>query len=176
MSIHTVGIDPGFEGGIALVGPVLRVWDMPVYTRHLKTKTKSGNAKKRTEYDLPQMRELLLEISGLCGEHEPVFVFETVNPMPGQNVTATWAQSRGIALWEGLLVGMGFPYRTVRPQEWKKVIWKGFGSDKAAGYQVACQLYPSIAGQLRTPRGKLIDGRTDALCIATWGAGTQNDG
>lgn len=43
---------------------------------------------------------------------------------------------------------------------------KKWGKQDAADYLVA--KFPSLQGYINTPKGKLIDGRSDALCIADW--------
>jgi hypothetical protein len=69
-----------------------------------------------------------------------------------------------------MLAGLQIPFRQVWPREWKKVVLAGFDTkDKSAAYRVATRLYPHVADQLKTPRGRLLDGRCDALCIAEWG-------
>ncbi len=90
-----IGIDPGVSGGIALVGDDLCVDDVPTYITQLTTKTKAGNKKKRTDYDLPAMRALLVKYADLCNV-QPKVVIETSNARPGESPHAAFKQGWGL--------------------------------------------------------------------------------
>ena len=178
--MNYIGVDPGLNGGVARVStrpypPLVR--DIPTFKVQKKTKTAAGNPKTKTEFDLQACKQLLIDLAcqpdGVPFAERPTVIIESSPPFspPGTKigVASLAVQARGIMLWEALCVGLGFPYMTITPQRWKKIVWAGYGNDKNASYKVACQLYPQLAGELRTPRGRILDGRAEALCIATWG-------
>lgn len=169
--MRIVGIDPGKDGGIALAevrpGGIVKLFafDMPV----IEMAKAKGKGKKRI-YNGQAMRALLLESA------PTLVVVEDTNPMPKQSIVTTWSQARGIALWEGLLIGLGMRYTTVTPQTWKRALMPGKARDKAATAQLMTQLYPEVASLIYTARGRLIDGRADALALAHYGIGIARVG
>lgn len=56
----------------------------------------------------------------------------------------------------------------VQPATWKKHLGL-IGCDKSASIEMARELFPSLADQLKT---KSSDGRAEALLIGWWGAQT----
>lgn len=162
-----IGVDPGKSGALCFMYPGgITLEDIPT------VKASKGN---RRNYDLRAMKDLLAQRIG--GDARPIprhklsttlMVLEVCNPMPRQAVTSLWAQAQGIAYWEALAVGLDVPYTTFLPQQWKKVIPGNRKKDKDGAYWTACNLYPWMRNQLKTPRGRLLDGRCDALCIAEW--------
>jgi crossover junction endodeoxyribonuclease RuvC len=100
---------------------------------------------------------------------EVVVAIEAIHAMPAQGVSSMFSMGEGFGLWKGILTALGCSWRTVTPQAWKKVVLAGYGNkDKGAAVQVASRLYPIVAGSLKTPRGRVLDGRADAICIAEY--------
>lgn len=150
-----LGIDPGKAGAIACIssdGGVV-VHETPVLT-----------ARGGTVYDIPRMVALLHSFIDSYA-HPVTLGLEKVHSMPGQGVKSMFSMGEGYGIWQGLLVATGVPFMLVTPQAWKKVVLAGYGEkDKNAAYTVASQLYPTA--KLKGPRGGLLDGNCDALCIA----------
>jgi Holliday junction resolvasome RuvABC endonuclease subunit len=151
-----IGIDPGKDGAVCFM--------TPTGIEFIDTPTVKANKNGKKNYDLRAMKDLLHERRG----SRTLIVLEMARAMPRQSSTTTWAQAMGIAYWEALAVGLELPYSTVYPQEWKKVIPGNRKRDKDGAYWTACNLYPWIRTELKTPRGRLLDGRCDALCMAEW--------
>lgn len=174
-----VGFDPGVSGAMAVIGHThygsrVEVTDLPVVRTAGPKSRLTGKSRMRSDYNLSELASSL-EKYHLSAVHPSIrlAVVETTNARPGHAAHALWLQSRGIALLEGLLAGYRIPTMTVTPQVWKaSLVWPGFGKDRAdkrAAFNAACQLYPKAASQLRTPRGRILDGRAEALLIAHWG-------
>lgn len=90
--------------------------------------------------------------------------------MPGQGVTSMFRFGMGYGILLGLCGGMKIPMTHVRPRTWQARMLRDLGPDKGtkgASVMRARQLYPDA--ELVTPRGRLIDGRADALLLARYG-------
>lgn len=174
-----VGFDPGVSGAMATIrhtrfGSTVVVEDLPVVRTAGPKSRRTGKSRTRSDYNLGELAAALEKYQWSAVHPEiRLAVVETTNARPGHAAHALWLQSRGIALIEGLLAGCRIPTMTVTPQVWKAaLVWPGFGKDRAdkkAAFNAACQLYPQAASQLRTPRGRILDGRAEALLIAHWG-------
>lgn len=171
-----IGIDPGKEGGIAVLDDARRIRDlipMPV--------VKAGR-KGRPDYDLPVLRDLLL-----VWRHEGPFVtVEKLAPMPPMlrqkggamkgAGTSIVNYQRGVSRgWEWMLVALKIPYQVVAPQSWQRAMLDGISGDntKQRSILAAKQLFPTV--DLRRPgaKTKLSDGLSDALLLAEYGRRKQ---
>lgn len=158
-----IGIDPGLDGAVACTTMdaaglhYTQVFDAPTFNVH-------GGKKTRREYDLQGMLDILrVACTG------PVFVcIEKVHSMPEQGVASSFNFGRGFGLWEGLVVGLGYPYCLVTPQRWKKTFLDGMGHGKGASILVAKRLFPTV----ELSRVK-HHGRADALLLAEFGRRTH---
>lgn len=101
---------------------------------------------------------------------DTVAALERVHAMPKQGVSSTFKFGRNYGFWEGWLSARGIPCESPTPQTWQKgLVFPSDGADpKARALAVARRLYPGFAGMLVTPRGRILDGRVDALLIAHW--------
>lgn len=147
MTTNWIGVDPGKDGAIALLasdGRLMDIIDMPYL---LET--------TRGIFD-PRLPETF-----------PCFVaLEAQQAMPRQGVSSTFTTGQGFGRLEGLLTGLQIPYEVVRPQRWMREMGIPVGADKRKHVEVAQSMYPQA--QLTGPRGKLLDGRGDALLLAAW--------
>ena len=162
------GIDTGLKGAIAVIDEIkswsldsgmssenrVSVLDTPIM----------ATGKGKNEYDIPAMRDLLIEIN-------PTIVFlERSQPMPGQGVVSMWSTGLGFGIWKGLIIGLKLPLQVVHTRTWQKALFEGFrGDTKDISYQIASSLFPGVANDLKGPKGGLKDGRCDALLIAEYG-------
>ena len=154
-----IGIDPGMCGAIAAVDAstreIVRVEDCPVIP-----------AGKGSEYDIGSMADLIRSIA--IGGRAMV-ILEQAQAMPKQGVTSTFHFGRGYGIWLGILGALGIPYRTVRPCEWTREVFKGLpGKGKERSILFASRAFPGIE---LVPEGcrKPRDGRADAACLAYYG-------
>lgn len=143
-----IGIDPGKKGAISLITFKGRyeTWDMPVLP--------NGEIDSRAIYDILYQFENIK-----C-------VLEKSQPMPQQGVTSVFNYGRGYGKIQSILEILKIPYAEIRPTQWKKE----FGlikKDKKQSVTLAKKLFPGA--ELVTPRGRLIDGRAEALLMAEYG-------
>lgn len=162
MSSQTFGgIDPGFEGALAIIGPDgPQVFDLP-------TLVVEGATKDHREYDLGALADLLEPLRAL--DHRLVAV-EYVRGIPHQGerrqgATSIWMQGHGVGVIEGVLAGLRLPRQRVSPQRWRRAMHGSMGTDKEASRLLALQLFPELGVQLMR---KKDHGRAEALLIAEW--------
>ena len=162
-----LGIDPGLSGAIAMIPGKTNeaeVWDMPIY----KAGTKSF-------YDIAELQGLFVlarekAYTGPGSSAEIFCVIERQNPFPGEGVRSVFSLGYGTGILETLLVTNEISYKRVQAKQWQQACGiSGKGQAvKAFSFQHARNLFPHV--QLVTPRGRQLDGRSDALNIAYYAA------
>ena len=170
MMAFEIGIDPGLQGAVALVGPdgLVDVVDAPT----LKTTKPSGGAK--TIYDVAMMVSIVERMQrAASGEaHEAgrlTATVELVHAMPQQGVSSTFTFGEGYGLWQGILAALKVPTQLVTPQRWKKTLMTDGPKTDQAVVAYAGRVFPGEAPRFRGPRGALLLGRADAAMIAWYG-------
>lgn len=154
-----IGIDPGKQGAVAVLHPGrrIRVFDTPLGA--------DG------DYNPHAMRRILdRESIGV----EVVVALELVHSMPRQSVVSMFSMGRGVGIWEGVVASVPAMLTKVDPQRWKRHFLAGYkerGGDagKLAAEREVSRLFPYLV--LRTPKGRLLDGRADAVGILMWARG-----
>ena len=157
-----IGIDPGLSGAIAAINDegFLGVWDMP-----------DGKG-------YPEPYETWKLIETIVGGNEFHIAIEQTQTRPGQGVNA--AHRYGIGF--GVLLGITYSLepvsiRTIYPKVWQYPTWSAWGGHmtedddtKKKTHQAMRRAWPTpfVQAQLTTVNGRLLDGRSDALGIATW--------
>ena len=177
-----VGIDPGFDGAMAIVERtthglnLVSVYDLP--TRVYCKATKGGKSSNRRAYDLPLLSRLVSQGKGANNFYvESNLILDTNSRFS----TASTAFGCGIIL--GMTFVHGIDIEFCAPNMWQawtnkcdivaaerkriKVNGKKPDSKQLAELFVKNQVR-GTAGLLRTERGRLIDGRCDAICIASY--------
>jgi len=156
-----VGIDPGLDGGIALIeesqGSTL--FDIPV----IFEKTKKG---KRRRYCIQAICEIFRHNILKYSREEVFVVLEKAQAMPGQGVSSMFSTGRGFGMYEGILSAFQVRHDVVHPKKWQKE-FSISGDTKAKAFQVAQQLFPGQ--QFTTTRGRLLTGRCDSVLMAEYG-------
>ena len=148
-----IGIDPGLQGAIAVLGDNLglfAVYDMPVMALS-KGKNQVNAAGLATI-----LREVLVPT---------VAYLEQVSAMPGQGVSGMFSFGTSYGIVQGVLAALRIPMVLVRPQAWKARAGLT-GKDKDLARTLAIRLYPSAELSLK----KHI-GRADSILIARYGGG-----
>ena len=153
-----IGIDPGLDGGIAILGPgkLLACFPMPV----------TGD-KKRT-LNRPAVLALFDYSSSMASQ---VHVFlEKGQAMPKQGGASMYNYGKHCGYLAGLAQGVGFPCEEIVPRVWQKVMLSsGTGDTKSRSVEKAMQLFPRVS-LLPTPRCRVpSNGMSDALLIAEFG-------
>lgn len=104
----------------------------------------------------------------LLKKHRPdLVVVEKVGAMPKQGVVSMFNFGVRLGEIEGMLQTLEIPYLLISPKVWQKALNITPKSDKKAIASVVSKLYPNV--DLYTPRGRLKDGVSDALALATYG-------
>jgi hypothetical protein len=162
-SMFFIGIDPGTTGAVALLSPNgdVRFYDTPT------TQVRVGK-KNRAVYDVVAMRRILRDFELL----DPTVTIEEVHAMPKNGGCGNFSSGYGFGLWVGLLTAFGYPFTTVQPLRWKKIlgIKHAAGSSDAdkknSDRMLACRLFPKAADQMNLVKHH---GRADALLIGEYG-------
>jgi len=149
-------IDPGLNGALAFFDIEkghLSVIDMPT------VEVKRG-AKNKREVS-PAMLANIIKVAG----HIDHAILERVGAMPGQGVSSVFAFGRSTGIIEGVLAALQIPTTIVTPQTWQKACNVRGGKD---GSRLrAAELFPNYAALFAL---KKHDGRSDAACMAWYGA------
>jgi Holliday junction resolvasome RuvABC endonuclease subunit len=146
--VIVLGIDPGLNGGLALLGPDgLLVEAMPVF-----------KIDGKGHLDLQTIRSLIAEWS-------PDHVFmERQQSMPKQGLSSTFKTGFGYGVLHGLCAGMQLPVTEVSPGTWKRAL--GCPADKDGARARASQVFPSHASSWAR---KKDDGVAESALVAEYG-------
>ena len=143
-----IGIDPGKNGGIAIVST-------------LENKIEKIGVKCYSDEDL-------LSILKDAEEYiQKVCYLEKVHAMPKQGVSSTFNFGMNYGFIQGVLKAYGIPYELVTPQKWKKEF--SCTSDKNTSIEVCKRLFPSVNLKATDRCKKDHDGMAEALLIAEYG-------
>jgi Holliday junction resolvasome RuvABC endonuclease subunit len=140
----TIGIDPGINGGIAVLGHqgYAQAYKMPPTNKDLW--------------------ELIQEIKAAADfEKYPIkATLESVSASPQMGVKSAFTFGNGFGHLEMALTAAGIPFERVRPQVWQKAMGCMTGGDKNISKRRAQELFPSL---------KITHSTADALLIAHYG-------
>lgn len=162
-----ISIDPGLKGAIGVISLSDKeikeycVHDMPTM------EVEKSNKKIKNMIDLEKLDKLICRICDENIEKEIISWVERVSAMPGQGVTSMFSMGRGLGNVEMVLTCYNIPINWVSPQTWKKEVIFGAGSDKLISIDKAKDLFPLC--EFETKRGRIIDGRAEALLIGEYG-------
>ena len=149
-----VGIDPGVEPAFALKD--LKTGQIEFFDDGFNVVKRGKKAHKEPNVALLAHR---LRTWG-----PDIVILEHVNPISGQGLASTGTFMRAFGQLEGLIVGLGFPYQLVRPQQWQRDLRVKSGHDEARAKVL--QWYPGLASELSR---KKDHNRAAALLLAIWG-------
>jgi len=161
-----VGIDLGLKGAIVIIdkqGNHLQSFDMPTI------KVTTGK-KKKNEVDLPNLKNI---INNNINYNDYVIIEKTqaVPSLPGK-ITSSPQANHSLGFLEGFVTGI-LSQRNVRhelqlPSVWQRYYGiRGKGKDtKVASYKIASKIFPQMV--FHTIRGRMLDGRADAVLLAEW--------
>jgi len=156
-----IGIDPGLSGALVSLdekGDLLAYADAPTVK---VTKTRKALS------PLSMGALLAFEQSKGDGNGGCFAAIEQLGIRPKQSAQSGATQGKGWGYWVGALAALAIRYQVVRPQDWQRAVLRGQpgeGKDRALIFAEA--RWPQL--QLRTPRGRMIDGRADAACLAEY--------
>lgn len=167
--MNFIGIDPGLDGGLAILADDGMVFVNDVYSIPTLTRQK-GKGKKR-EYNIAELCVMLRRLTQNISRTKLVAYLESIHAMPMQGTVSMFSMGQGFGIWQGLLTCLEIPYELVIPQRWKKVMLDGTGKDKEASRLKALQMFPMLSEHLSL---KKDEGKAEALLIAEYGRRTYN--
>lgn len=110
---HTIGIDPGLSGGLAVLdceGALVGAWRLPLVER------KSASGKVKRALDARALHEALAQWPGAR------VYLEAVSAAPGMGVTSAFSFGHGAGVLDAVLAIMGFDVTRVAPVVWKRAL------------------------------------------------------
>ena len=145
MKVNTfLGIDPGLSGAIAIIkGDDVQVFDCPE--------------------TIPEMAAIVK----LYKDNSKVLI-EKVNAFYKSSAKSAFTFGSNFGAWQAIFASFQIPYEFITPRQWQKQMFdsaKKVEDTKRQSFERAMRLYPNI--ELKTKRGKILDGRCDALLLAT---------
>jgi len=145
MSDLTLGIDPGWGGGAALIGAEGQLRSVHSFTN-------------MTEADIID-RISAMRHEDPCGGDRITVYIESVHSMPKQGVSSSFKFGWIYGLLRGLVIGQ-CRVIDVTPQKWQKALGCLTHGDKNISKAKAQQLFPGV---------KVTHSNADALCISYFG-------
>ena len=137
-----IGIDPGKNGGIALINDYC-------------------------ELAYPFSEETLLdELEAIYNNFPTKCVVEKVGAMPHQGVVSMFNFGQNFGFIQGVLKAYDIPFELVPPQKWKKEF--SITSDKNTSIEVAKRLFPKVCLKATSRCKKDHDGMAEALLMAEY--------
>jgi hypothetical protein len=159
--IRFIGIDPGKNGGIAIIksSGKIKIYDTPLKLHEAP----SRKNKETKDYDLPKCFKILKKITK---GKRVIIGLEGVHPFLGSKV-ANFLLGRSKGIWEALITSLGLEYRLIPMLSWTTEF---FGREKredkkASNLKMVRKLYPKADKYFKL---KKHDGRADALLIAEY--------
>jgi crossover junction endodeoxyribonuclease RuvC len=153
--MRILGIDPGLDGGIALLDSHagLAVEVIPTI------------GTKRREVDGAALAHI---IDAWRPDHA---YLEKVGSRPGQGVRSMFTFGCTVGVVKGVLGALEIPFSEVLPQEWQSVVCAGCrsGDPKGAALIRARQLFPKQSFLATRLSKKPHRGLVDAACLAEYG-------
>jgi hypothetical protein len=159
-----VGIDPGKLGAVGAIDPaghVVCVRDMTL------------DQDDQLDYDA--MGTIFEELAGLG--HGLDVTIEEVRPMPhwskgkaiGHDTNSAFKLGASYGAWRREVSSRGIKPHLYSPSKWKGIMLGGLEKGKEAAVGHAIRIFPASADLFRTKRGRLLDGRAEALLLAELG-------
>jgi len=143
-----IGIDPGMTGAVAFLGDEVRVVDCP-----------------------PTIREMGELFRSYEGGFNVSAAIEKVGPFYKSSAKSAFTFGGNFYAWQMALACFRIPYWFVTPRKWQNVVFdsaKRLADTKQQSFELASRLFAPHQLELKTPRGRILDGRCDALLIAEW--------
>ena len=155
------GIDNGYSGAIAAIGPEGQVLHHPVIVQEL-----GSDRFLDVQKNFAILRDFA---NGFGAPRERVFVvYEQSRKNPRFGAIGNFINGKNGEFWRVSLTMAGMPFCSVNPQTWQKQMFQGVrGTDtKAVAAMVVQQRFPAITYGEYT--AEQIKGVNDAILIALW--------
>ena len=151
-----IGIDPGKNGGIAVISYKNA---RRANHREVDVYPYSDEQLVDTIKDIAYLKNVL-NVDSIC-------ILEHVHAMPKQGVSSTFNFGMNFGFIQGVLKAYGIPYELVTPQKWKKEF--SCTSDKNTSIDVCKRLFPKVNLKKTERCKKDHDGMAEALLMAEYG-------
>lgn len=157
-----VGIDPGVNGAVAVVGKdtISFLSRLPSITTKLKTKTKSGKDRTRKSLDPVALADIF-RFKVFYGT-SPTVIMEGVHAMPSDGGVSGFSFGTTYGVILGSLGAFGCRPTLISPASWKRY-YGLIGCTKKASIELAKEAYPNQADLIKS------HDLAEAVLIARWG-------
>ena len=169
-----IGIDPGLNGGIAVLknGRLHKLFTMPTFS--VKKGRISKKTKKELEKNFVDGRVLYNTLKDYPGAD---YFVEDVHSLFNARAEANFSLGHGIGVLSGILRALGYTFYLVQPKEWQKGNWEKTDivkgekktDTKKTSLNAAQRIFP---GQtfLKSSRSRVPhDGLFDSALIGNYG-------
>lgn len=144
-----IGIDPGRNGAIALLGNSPESTVVYPYS---------------AENFIKPLRSMAA--AWQFSEEKVIACVEHVNAMPGQGVVSMFNFGQNFGYIRGMLEALQIPYELVRPQKWKKEF--SITGKKNSSIEVCKRLFPDVSLRRTDRCRKDDDNMAEALLLAEY--------
>ena len=149
---NIIGIDPGAKGAVAII-------------------TEGTQTENIQIIDCPPTIAEMAHILMPYDNRNAKAIIEKVNPFYKSSAKSAFTFGGNFFAWQAILACFLIPYDFITPRKWQKVMFdsaKKLDDTKQQSFERATRLFPNLGIELRTPRGRILDGRCDALLIAEY--------
>lgn len=148
-----IGIDPGAKGAISIIREGINSQDIRIIDCPL------------TVAEMADIIRPYINIAHIKA------IIEKVNPFYKSSAKSAFTFGGNFFAWQAILACFLIPYDFVTPRKWQKVMFdsaKKLDDTKQQSFERATRLFPDLGIELRTPRGRILDGRCDSLLLADY--------
>ena len=170
-----LGIDPGLDGGLIVLGYDNEVIDklvMPLIkpikkkaSKKLTTKKIKTKKKARREYDLEALNDFIFKYK----EKIDFAVLEKVWARQGEGVSSSFTFGKGYGLLLGILSAYRIKFILTTPKTWQGKNITGEKDPKKRSLSKKLELYPEVDLRATERSKKQHPGLVDAILIANYG-------
>lgn len=169
--MNVLGIDPGLNGGLVLIGPNFKILDKKIMPT-VETALKSG--RKARELDLRELCNYLISNEDRI---DVIYIEKIVTLLdpngPVSRGSADFKLGKQSGALEAMCVALDFVYHCVHARRWQSVVkeagnWPDLPTKKRAAMAIK-MLYPEVDFRLNKRCKVPHDGMVDAALIAYYG-------
>ncbi|TET66714.1 MAG: hypothetical protein E3J56_13935 [Candidatus Aminicenantes bacterium] len=149
-----LGIDPGRHGAVAIITEGIQTEDIRIIDCPLT---------------IAEMVAIVRPYAKNDFRIDSKAIIEKVNPFYKSSAKSAFTFGGNFFAWQAILACFLIPYDFITPRKWQGIMFdsaKRLDDTKQQSFERATRLFPDLDIELRTPRGKILDGRCDALLLA----------
>ena len=117
----------------------------------------------------PTIHDIASLMKTIAKGYKPKAIIEKVNAFYKSSAKSAFTFGGNFSAWQMALSCYSIPYEFITPRQWQKAMFdsaKQLDDTKKQSYERASRLFPNL--ELKTKRGKILDGRCDALLLAEY--------